>query len=73
LPGGRSWQLWVRPSAELLASVETSFPQMILAAGALISLLLTAMLRFLDRARRTARDLVHANRALTCRRVSAPI
>jgi signal transduction histidine kinase len=64
LPGGRSWELWFRPSAELLAVVETSFPQMILAAGILISLLLTAMLRFLQRARRTARDLAHANRAL---------
>jgi signal transduction histidine kinase len=64
LPGGRSWELWFRPSAELLATVETSFPQMILAAGVLISMLLTAMLRFLERARRTARDLVHANRSL---------
>ena len=64
LPGGRSWQLWVRPAPELLATVETSFPEMILIAGALISLLLTAMLRFLERARRTARELVHANRSL---------
>src|SRR6185369_2424259 len=64
LPGGRSWQLWVRPAPELLATVETSFPEMILVAGVLISVLLTAMLRFLERARRTARELVHANRSL---------
>jgi signal transduction histidine kinase len=64
LPGGRSWEIWVRPSAELLATIETSFPQMILFSGTLIALLLTAMLQFLDRERRTARDLVRTNRAL---------
>jgi signal transduction histidine kinase len=64
LPGGRSWELWVRPSAELRATIETSFPEMILVAGVLISLLLTAMLQLLERERRTARDLVRANRAL---------
>jgi signal transduction histidine kinase len=37
---------------------------MILMAGVLISILLTAMLQLLERERRTARDLVRANRSL---------
>jgi signal transduction histidine kinase len=64
LPGGHSWEIWVRPSAELLATIETSFPKMILASGILISLLLTAMLKLLERERRAARDLARTNRAL---------
>lgn len=64
LPGGRSWDIWVRPSAKLRATIETSFPQMILISGVLISLLLAAMLQLLARERRTARDLAQANRAL---------
>jgi len=64
LPGGRRWEFAVRPSAELHASIESSFPEMILASGVLISMLLTAMLQVLARERRTARDLARANRSL---------
>jgi signal transduction histidine kinase/sensor domain CHASE-containing protein len=64
LPGGRSWELRVQPSAELRETIETSFPQMILWSGILISILLTAMLQLLARERRGARDLARANRAL---------
>ena len=64
LPGGRSWDLWVRPSEELRATIETSFPEMILIAGVLISTLLTAALRLLERERRAARDLARINRSL---------
>jgi signal transduction histidine kinase len=74
LPGGRTWTIWVRPTTELRETIETSFPEMILLAGILISVLLTAMLQFLARERRTARDLARANRALhdevTSRRVA---
>lgn len=64
LPGGRRWDLVVRPSAELRSTIESSFPEMILAAGVLISMLLTAMLQTLARQRRGARDLARANRSL---------
>ncbi len=64
LPGGRSWEVRVQPSAELRETIETSFPQMILISGVLISILLTAMLQLLARERRGARDLARANRAL---------
>ncbi len=64
LPGGHRWEIWVRPSAELLATIETSFPKMILASGILISLLLTAMLKLIERERRAARVLARTNRAL---------
>lgn len=64
LPGGRSWEIRVQPSAELRETIETSFPQMILISGILISILLTAMLQLLARERRGARDLARANRAL---------
>jgi len=64
LPGGRSWEVRVQPSAELRETIETSFPQMILLSGILISILLTAMLQLLARERRGARDLARANRAL---------
>ncbi len=64
LPGGRSWSIWVRPTTDLRDTIETSFPEMILLAGVLISALLTAMLQFLARERRTARDLARANRSL---------
>jgi signal transduction histidine kinase len=64
LPGGRSWEFSIRPSAELRASIESGFPEMILLSGVLISALLTAMLQVLARERRVARDLARANRAL---------
>jgi len=64
LPGGRSWSIWILPSTELRETIETSFPEMILFSGILISMLLTAMLQFLARERRTARDLARANRSL---------
>ncbi len=64
LPGGRRWVLWVRPSPELRATIESSFPEMILAAGILISILLTAMLEVLAHQRRGARDLARVNRSL---------
>ncbi len=64
LPGGRRWDFTVQPSAELRATIESGFPEMILASGVLISLLLTAMLRVLARERRTARDLARVNRSL---------
>lgn len=64
LPGGRSWEVRVQPSAELRETIETSFPQMILVSGILISLLLAAMLQLIARERRGARDLARANRAL---------
>ena len=64
LPGGRSWEVRVQPSAELRETIETAFPQMILVSGILISLLLTAMLQLIARERRAARDLARANRAL---------
>ena len=64
LPGGRSWEFSIRPSAELRASIESGFPEMILLSGILISTLLTAMLQVLARERRVARDLARANRAL---------
>jgi signal transduction histidine kinase len=64
LPGARSWTFRILPSAELRETIETSFPEMILFSGILISILLTAMLQFLARERRTARDLARANRSL---------
>lgn len=64
LPGGRRWEFAVRPSAELRATIESDFPEMILGAGILISILLTAMLQTVARQRRGARDLARVNRSL---------
>lgn len=64
LPGGRRWQLEVRPSPEVRTAIASGLPQIILAAGALIAALLTAMLQALARQRRGARALALTNRSL---------